>query len=209
MQAGQEVPSLEARAAPSTKAKATTLTEYLGMQLGKMLTAVGAKNGEEGAALNFLPQVKPSRVPVLSRVGKVVLDNGPDNILSRGGVAIVEQPPGITDEGNSSKGRTVSLRPSPVTGELRQVDHELGLSKSSATREITRGVRDALDLGLGHNVVLNLSLKCRVVAVSKRLNDAPEDQGTVSSPGVPVCFVSILDLRFPAGGIVPYSLGCS
>jgi hypothetical protein len=67
-------------------------------------------------------------LPVLSSIGKIVLDDGP-NKAGRGGlVSVVDEPFGIADESNGPERRAVSLGPTPGACELAKIDHELGLA---------------------------------------------------------------------------------
>jgi hypothetical protein len=150
---------------------------------GCLLTAVRAGDGEERSTRDLLPQVKAGLVPVLGGVGEIVLDYRPDNRLRGGGVAVLNQPLGVADEGNSSQGRAVSLGSAPIAGVLCEVDIELGLPESSSVGQTSRGIRNTLDLGLCHDEVLDLALEGSVVVVGEGLYDASEDQSTVTGPG--------------------------
>lgn len=128
-----------------------------------------------------------TRLPVLSGVGEIVLDDGPDEVPGGGVVPVVDQPLGVGDESNGSQGRAVSLRAAPLSSELLEIDHELGLSKTSAALEGAGGVVHTLELGLGDDKVLDVGLEVLVVAVDESIGDELEDKGSISGPSIPVC----------------------
>ena len=97
-----------------------------------------ACDSEERAAANFLPQIETSivpngvsprlshkttqtrsrdegrdegRSPVLGYVGQVILDDRPDNGGRSRRVSVADQPLGVPNQGDGSKGRTIPLRP--------------------------------------------------------------------------------------------------
>lgn len=75
-----------------------------------------------------LPKVKSGLVPVLRDIGQIVPDNGPDDVPRGVGVAVINQPVGVRNQGSSTESWSVSLGPSPGIGELRQIHVELWLS---------------------------------------------------------------------------------
>ena len=78
------------------------------------------------------------------------------------------------------------MRSAPFSPELGKIDHELGLSQTSAVRERARGVRDALKLGLRGDVVLDVDLQVWVVLLNKGVDHELEDEGSISCPSKPV-----------------------
>ena len=158
--------------------------------LGKRRTlhesTVRGGNGEEGRAVDLLPKIETSVVPVLSSVGKIVLHNGPDDVLGGISITVADEPPAVADEGDDTKGRTISLGTAPFTGELLEVDHELGLTKTGTVGEGTGRVANALKLGLRSSISLDGALKSGVVFVGELVDDKLLDKGGVTSPGVPV-----------------------
>lgn len=125
--------------------------------------------------------------PVLSGVGEIVLDNGPDEVPGGGIVSVVDQPLGVGDESNGSQGRTISLRAAPFSSELLEINHELGLAETSTALEGAGGVVYTLELGLGDDKVLDVGLEVLVVAVDESIGDELEDKGGISRPRIPVC----------------------
>lgn len=77
---------------------------------------------------NLLPKVKTGLVPVLRNVRQIVPNDGPHNISSGVAVTVVDQPVSVGNHRGGSEGRSISLRPSPSTGELGQINIELGLA---------------------------------------------------------------------------------
>jgi hypothetical protein len=144
---------------------------------------VRAGDGKERAAGDLLPEIEAGLVPVLGRVGEIVLDDGPDDALGRALVAVGDQPLGVLDESDGAQGRAVPLRATPFASEGSEVDIELGLTETRAVGEGSRGVRDLLQLGLRRDVVLDDGLQGGVVVVAKGLDDAGEDQGGIAGPG--------------------------
>ena len=149
-------------------------------------STVGGSDGEERRAVNLFPEIEAGLVPVLGSVSKVVLHDGPDDVLGGIGITVADEPPAVADEGSGTEGRTISLRATPFTGELLEVDHELGLTETGTVGEGTRRVADALKLGLGSSIGLNGVLKSGVVIVGESVDDKLLDKGGVASPGVPV-----------------------
>lgn len=172
------------------------------------LTAVGGDNGKERAALNLLPQIKAGLVPVLGAVGEIILDDRPDDSLCRRRVSVVKKPFGVSHEGNGTQRRAISLRTTPGTGELGQVDHVFGLTEATAVRETAGRVGHGLELGLGDDIVLDLGLESRVVLFHKSINNAFEDQGAIARPCVPVCARSVSMPKDRCHGLT-YSLDLS
>lgn len=68
----------------------------VGARLSKLRSKVAAldqstvlnSGGEERRTVDLFPQVKASLVPVLSDIRQVILNNGPDDVVDGGGVAI-------------------------------------------------------------------------------------------------------------------------
>lgn len=73
-----------------------SLRDTVGARFSKLSGEVAAldqstvldSGGEEGRAVDLLPQVKSSVVPVLGYIRQIVLDDGPDDIVDGSGVAI-------------------------------------------------------------------------------------------------------------------------
>ena len=81
----------------------------------------------------------------------------------------------------------------PGTGELSQVNIELGLAEATTIDKTAGGVIDALKFSLGDNVLLDLLLEGSVIiSRSELLDDSLEDKGAITSPGIPVYFASLL-----------------
>jgi len=59
---------------------------------GKIVTldqsTVLDSGGEEGRAVDFLPEIEPGLVPVLGHIRQIVLNDRPDDVVDGGGVAI-------------------------------------------------------------------------------------------------------------------------
>jgi len=126
-------------------------------------------------------------VPVLSDVGEVVGNDGPDSCLHPCGLPVRNEVVGIRDQGSGSQGGPVSLRTAPVAVEARPIRVVFGLSQTSARGEQrARWVVDGLQDGLGVDVVLNVHAEL-LVSVDKLVNERLERQGGISAPGVEVC----------------------
>lgn len=125
-------------------------------------------------------------LPILRSVGKIILDDRPDNVQGSRGITVVNQPLGIGDESNRSQGRTVTLRSAPFPLELGKIDHKLGLSQTSPVREGARGVGNTLKLGLRGDVVLDVDLEICVVVLDKGVDNELKDKRGISSPSKPV-----------------------
>jgi hypothetical protein len=73
-----------------------SLRDTVGARLSKLSGKRGALNqstvldsgGEEGRAVDLLPQIETSLVPVLGHIRQVILDNGPDDVVDGRSVAI-------------------------------------------------------------------------------------------------------------------------
>ena len=136
--------------------------------------------------MNLLPEIKAGLVPVLGAVGEIILDDRPDDSLCGRGVSIIKKPFGVSHEGDRTQRRAISLRTTPRTGELRQVDHVFGLAEAETVGETAGRVGHGLELGLGDDIVLDLGLESRVVLFHKGIDNALEDEGAITRPCVPV-----------------------
>ena len=92
---------------------------------------------EEGGALDFFPEVEGGFVPVLSHVGQIVGDDGPDGVCDFGCFPVVDKTFGVGNQCCNPQGRSISLRTSPRVCKGNAVDLELWLSKSGAIRKAT------------------------------------------------------------------------
>ena len=70
----------------------------------------------------------PSKVPVGDNVVQVKFEDRPDGVGHVGGIALLDEPVGVGDNGSGAKSGSVPLRATPPAGERRQVNVELGLS---------------------------------------------------------------------------------
>lgn len=171
---------------------------------------VGAGDGKEGGAGNLLPEVETGLVPVLGRVLEIVLDGGPDLGVGNSLVAVLNEPLGVADQGNGTEGRTIALGAAPLAGELLEINHELGLTKTLAVVETTGRVADTLKLGLGGDKVLELGVETLGVVAAEGIGKALVDEGGISGPGVEVCWclsASASDIREPVNFTVRVGAG--
>ena len=123
------------------------LTESFGESGALSKSTLSRGQGEEGRAVDLLPQIEAGLVPVADGVAKVLLDDGPDNVESLGLVAVGNQPVCVDGEGRSTKRRSITLRAAPSACEGGAVNIELGLSETTSVWA-SRRVRDSLKVGL-------------------------------------------------------------
>lgn len=165
------------------------LAERFGESGALSESTLGRGQGEEGRAVDFLPEIKAGLVPVADGVAKVLLDDGPDNVESLGLVAVGNQPVCVDGERGGAERWSITLGAAPSTCEGGAVNIELGLSKTTRVWA-SGGVGDGLKVGLGRDVVINL-LTQGCVARDEALNECLICESSIACPGVPVFTLSV------------------
>lgn len=170
-------------------AASACLAERLGKSGALSESTLGRGQGEEGGAVDLLPEIEAGLVPVADGVAKILLDDGPDNVESLGLVAVGNQPVCVDGERGGAERWSITLGAAPSTCEGGAVYIKLGLSKTTRVWA-SGGVRDSLKVGLSRNVVIDL-LTQGCVARDEAFNECLICEGSIACPGVPVFDMSV------------------
>jgi hypothetical protein len=168
----------------SVRAAGAGLAEGFGESGALSESTLGRSQGEEGGAVDLLPEIKAGLVPVADGVAKILLDDGPDNVESLGLVAVGNQPVRIDSERCGAERWSITLGTTPSTCECGTVYIELGLTKTAGVRA-SRWVGDSLEVGLSRDIVIDLLAK-RCVARDEAFNKCLVCKSSIACPGVPV-----------------------